>query len=64
MPEKWNDRVVVLIPKVQSPERLKDLRPISLCNVVYKIASKVLSNRLKYFLTLFLKIKTPLCPVV
>jgi len=42
--------VVVLIPKVSNPERLKDLRPISLCNVVYKIASKVLSNRLKFIL--------------
>lgn len=50
MPEGWNDTVVVLIPKVNNPERLKDLRPISLCNVVYKIASKVLSNRLKRIL--------------
>ena len=42
--------MVVLVPKVSNPERLKDLRPISLCNVVYKIASKVLSNRLKFIL--------------
>ena len=35
MPEGWNDTVVVLIPKVKNPRRIKDLRPISLCNVVY-----------------------------
>lgn len=50
MPESWNDTVVVLIPKVKNPEKLKDLRPISLCNVVYKIASKVVANRLKHIL--------------
>ena len=46
MLEGWNDTMVVLFPKVPNPDRLKDLRSISLCNVVYKITSKVLSNHL------------------
>lgn len=50
IPEGWNQTTVVLIPKVQRPETLRDLRPISLCNVLYKIVSKVLANRLKCIL--------------
>lgn len=30
MPSNWNDTVVVLIPKVAHPDKLKDSRPISL----------------------------------
>lgn len=50
MPSRWNDTVVVLIPKVQNPDKLRDLRLISLCNVIYKVAAKVLSCRLKSIL--------------
>lgn len=46
MPQGVNDTTIVLIPMVKNPTDLKDFRPISLCNVIYKIISKCLVNRL------------------
>lgn len=40
-----NETYIVLIPSI-----LKELKPISLCNVIYKVISKVLSNHIKSML--------------
>ncbi|KAH1098734.1 hypothetical protein J1N35_015655 [Gossypium stocksii] len=40
-----NHTYIVLIPKVKSPRSMMNFCPISLCNVLYKIASNALVNR-------------------
>ena len=49
-PLKFHDTHIVLIPKTKNPKKVTDYRPTSLCNVAYKIASKVVANRMKSML--------------
>ncbi|GKB61095.1 sodium/hydrogen exchanger 6, partial [Tanacetum coccineum] len=45
--KELNHTIIALIPKVASPLRINDYRPISCCNVLFKCISKISSNRMK-----------------
>lgn len=38
---------LILIPKVEAPLRVSDYRPISVCNLLYKVISKLLARRMQ-----------------
>ncbi|KAK5842619.1 hypothetical protein PVK06_004996 [Gossypium arboreum] len=46
-----NDTNIVLIPKNRSPQNMTCFRPISLYNVLFKIISKMIVNRLQRVMT-------------
>jgi hypothetical protein len=49
-----NHTFITLIPKTNTLELVSQFRPISLCNVTYKIISKLMVNRLKPFMDILI----------
>lgn len=54
MPGGWNATILSLVPKVGSPINMKDFRPITCCNDLYKCITKVLANRMQGLLPLII----------
>lgn len=47
LPQSTNDVLIVLLPKIGKPEHITQFRPVSLCNVLFKIIMKMMVIRLK-----------------
>lgn len=43
-PTSLNKTLIALIPKTSTPETINQYRPVSLCNNIYKIFTKILAN--------------------
>ncbi|KAL0302257.1 UNVERIFIED_CONTAM: hypothetical protein Scaly_3037800, partial [Sesamum calycinum] len=52
--KQLNATLLTLIPKVRTPHSVAEFRPISCCNVVYKVISKILVSRLREILDLLI----------
>lgn len=50
-PTPLNHTHIVLIPKIKNLETPSDFRPISLCNVIFRIIPKTIANRFKSLLS-------------
>jgi hypothetical protein len=46
-PSQYNHTNICLIPKNKTPTSPKDFRPISLCNVILKLITKTIANKIK-----------------
>ena len=53
MLKQWNATTLILIPKIPNASSTSDFKPISLCNTMYKVISRLLAGRLQSLLPFF-----------
>ncbi|GKV16257.1 hypothetical protein SLEP1_g26925 [Rubroshorea leprosula] len=51
---EMNSTIISLVPKVLNPVKMIEFRPIACCNILYKFITKILANKLKQTLPLFI----------
>ena len=54
VPRYLNETLIALILKIQGPETFGNYRPISFCNTVYKIFTKLIVNRIRPLLDMII----------
>ncbi|GKV37600.1 hypothetical protein SLEP1_g45612 [Rubroshorea leprosula] len=49
-----NSTIISLVPKIQNPTKMTEFRSLACCNLFYKFITKILANRFKKCLPLFI----------
>lgn len=49
-PPNLNETLITLIPKVNEPEGVGQFRPISCCNFIFEVLSKIIVERMKDYM--------------
>ena len=48
--KELNATILALVPKIPNPSTMSEFRPISCCNTIYKVISKIIASRIKRIL--------------